>query len=230
MLLGFIVVTASLLGWYSASQSAAKYKQKFEELAYRSSRLEFSIKSRYLKELAQKDAPESNRVAFSNSNFDGLDFYGASLVALRGFEQASFKDSNFQNSTIKIGQRAFLSIFFDNANLQSAKLEGGEGSFYSASFVNANMTSAILYAPGSSFSNCSFRNANLTDAAIISEDGFISNDISAASFDGTDLSSMSAESLKTCFFGGAPTYSSTTKFPQNFDPKAAGWKLKESSK
>ena len=91
--------------------------------------------------------------------------------------------------------------------------------FQLASFVNADLTGAVLTGGGSSFQGSTFEGSKLVGARLLcSGASFQAVDVTGANFRGADISTLEAESLKSCYFQSPPRYDGKTKFPVGFDP------------
>ena len=95
----------------------------------------------------------------------------------------------------------------------------------------ADLTGATITFIDGSFQLASLRGANLTDATfncpLTEATSFQGVDVDSAKFLGTDLSKIYAKNLERAYFASPPTYNAKTKFPEEFDPKRAGWVMVE---
>ena len=123
------------------------------------------------------------------------------------------------------GTGAFQIATFDEAVLVNARLTGGGASFQLSSFAGADLTGATLTGGGAVVSAARpFRTPNLSaHESQGSGTAFQAVNLDGADFRGADLSTLEAESLKSCYFMTPPKFDGATRFPAGFDPHAEGW-------
>lgn len=222
------LLAAALLGWANSSKDAAKQVRELNRRILHAHTAVLFDKSRE-NALPQNKQPASRKRA--NQKFFDLTLDGVSLqgVSIGGddqlFQCATLVNCNLSGTTLA---GSFQCARFDGSNLAGAKLRGGGSSFQLSSFADVDLTGATLQGGGSSFQGSSFAGANLTDATIICNGAsFQAVKVDGAIFEGADLSRLDHGALESCYFQTPPTYDDRTRFPEDFDPIEAGWKLAE---
>lgn len=218
-LLFFTLVVSMALGWYSSGQSAR------QQLARRTIELRYAEQElrRARDDLKDQGRPKQpNPRAFWEAELDGAQLPDVTISSpTNAFQRASLKNCNLQNAKLETGGSAFQGARFDGSNLRNAKLTGGASSFQLATFVGCDLTGAVLSGIGTSFQLASFEDATLVGTTLVGS--FQGVNISAARFEGADLSALSSNSLESCYFKEPPTYNRQTRFPLGFDPAANLW-------
>lgn len=223
-----MLLIAALLGWNNSSKDAAKRLRDVQRQIMHSRMAADYDKSR--EETMARKAPsvwkKHLHPSFSYLTIDGVDLGGVSIDGGdNSFQSAALTNCDLSGAAL---DGLFQGARFDGSNLTDSKLGGGGASFQMSSFANANLTRATLRGGGSSFQGSSFAGANLTDAIIIcSGASFQAVKLDGAIFVGADLSRLDHGSLESCYFQTPPTYDERTRFPTDFDPVEAGWKLAE---
>lgn len=221
------LLVAALLGWQNSSENAARqlrdvYRRILHSqfaADYDQSREE--VMSRKGPSVEKKDLSQFSYLTIDGANLQGVSIDGGA----NSFQSAALINCELSGATL---DGSFQGARFDGSNLAGAKLGGGGSSFQFSSFVGADLTGATLRGGGSSFQGSSFAGANLTDATIIcSGASFQGVKVDGAIFEGADLSRLDHNSLESCYFQTPPTYDERTRFPEDFDPVEAGWKLAE---
>lgn len=161
---------------------------------------------------------------FKDESLNGVDFSGATCVGC-SFTRCSLKKAKFKGAVMTsaafydtdVSETDFTgvtapsqTIQFLNCKLDKANFEGVNKNIISLSFRN----------------KCSLKEANLQKAKI----GEITNcDLSRADLRGANLRAVTPYTISSARFTGA-FYDDNTAFPEGFDPKAAGMKLKKEEK
>jgi uncharacterized protein YjbI with pentapeptide repeats len=226
LLLTLLIAVA--FGWQHSSERSAR---QLRDLQRRIMHAHTAILSDKMREnaLPQNKQPASRKGVnqkFSDLTLDGVNLQG---VSINGddqlFQNATLVNCNLSGTTLA---GSFQCARFDGSNLAAAKLRGGGSSFQLSSFADVDLTDATLQGGGSSFQGSSFAGANLTNATILcSGASFQAVKVDGAKFQGADLSRLDHGSLESCYFQAPPTYDDQTRFPADFDPVEAGWKLAE---
>jgi uncharacterized protein YjbI with pentapeptide repeats len=226
LLLTLLIAVA--FGWrHSSERSARQLRDLQRRITHAKYAADFDASR---EEVQSRKAPSSWKNGlqqkFSYLTLDGVNLQGVSIDGGdQSFQSAALVNCNLNGATL---DGTFQGARFDGSNLVGAKLSGGVSSFQSSSFVDADLTGATLQGASSSFQGASFAGANLTDATIIcSASSFQAVKVDDAKFQGADLSRLEQGSLESCYFQEPPTYDERTRFPADFDPVEAGWKLAE---
>jgi uncharacterized protein YjbI with pentapeptide repeats len=215
------LLAALMFGWYlTVQRTRRQLNLQANRLRYAEEELE-----RTRDRLADQLQPRSERRrVLWEFNLDGANLAGVKIESPgNAFQRASLQDANLENASLEGGGSSFQFARFDNSKLINAKLTGGGSSFQEATFVGADLTGAVLAGGGASFQGSSFENARLDRSQLTGS--FQLSNISGAHFEGADLSGLDGDSLASCYFKKAPTYSAETTFPADFDPKSQGWRL-----
>lgn len=225
-LLGVMVVLAIVMAWLATLAELRRAYQLISVDSARTRMLESNINAIY----EDKHRVENHGHGFlSGMDLDGCDFHGVKINAGNSaFQSTTLRSANLQDSTITAGGASFQRVSFDWANLRAATLSASGAAFQLVTFVEADLRDAkLIGGAGSEFQTVSFRGADLTGATIrcSGAGAFQAVDINAANFSDADLGAIDANNLRSAYFSIPPIYSSKTKFPADFDPAQAGWKL-----
>jgi len=218
------MLVALFFGWRSSKQQAERRIAGLKRrLAYAESGETWDTR-RF--QLHQKRTEKPASGLLSRANLEAADLQGGVLVGMNSaFYLTVFNDADLQHASLTGGNAAFQGARFFRTNLTGAKLSGGVSAFQLASFVNADLTGAVLTGGGSSFQGSTFEGSKLVGARLVcSGASFQAVDVTDANFRGADISTLEAESLKSCYFQSPPRYDGKTKFPVGFDPVDEGWK------
>ena len=217
----FMALIAFLIGWYNSLGSARREKLKlYQQLVDAKMQMQL-VESRvaFLSNRTPSLDPTTKGV-LSEESLEGMNLRDVVLQSdTAAFQQTSFDNSDLTNASLTGGHASFQGATFNNAILKNAKLTGGASSFQYAYFVNADLSGAIL---AGNFQVMSLANASCVGTTI--KGSFQGVNIDATQFQQADLSAISRNSLESCFFDTPPVYDARTKFPEDFDPTANGWK------
>ncbi len=226
LLLTLLIAVA--FGWrHSSERSARQLRDLQRRITHAKYAADFDASR---EEVQSRKAPsvwkKGLQQKFSYLTLDGVNLQGVSINGGdQSFQSAALVNCNLSGATL---DGTFQGARFDGSNLAGAKLGSGRASFQMSSFVDVDMTGATLQGGGSSFQGASFAGANLTDAAILcSGASFQAVKVDGVSFQGADLSRLDHGALESCYFQTPPMYDERTRFPADFDPVEAGWKLAE---
>jgi uncharacterized protein YjbI with pentapeptide repeats len=171
----------------------------------------------------EQDESEKNLTKhdYSKQDVENWNFEN-SVLTLAIFTEARAKDANFKGADLT--SASLNNADFTNADFRFAKFDGASGQ--GSNFGNANLS-------GTDLSNFSLQGARLLKADLSNVKGFL--DITRANFTGANLRGANLEQAKdytgnTAVFRDAE-YDRKTRWPNGFDPVAAGAKLvKEADK
>ena len=230
-----LTMLASLgVGWYASlrREELLKLRNEQHNSRYSDALLQIRLLESRLQRPETPPEESSNVVAglLAQTNIDGSSLKGATLIGSDfAFSELSIREGNLTGAALQGGDSSFQRAVFDNAVAKEARLSSGIGAFSEASFNNADLTGATLMGNGTSFQGSSFKNAKLIRAKFVvtSTTSFEAANIGGAQFQGADLTSISSQALKICFFETPPRYDHSTRFPNGFDPKVEGWQKDE---
>jgi uncharacterized protein YjbI with pentapeptide repeats len=217
-----VVFIALAVGWYaSAKRERARNLMLSQQLLNAHSQVQLT-ESRAMGAKMRRDGfshDPSRRQRWADARNEKIDFCDTVIQGGESaFQRADFVNFDFTNASLTGGGASFQHASFENAILKNAKLMGGGSSFQLASFVGADLSGATLTG---NLQGLSLQRAKCFGTTI--EGSFQGSDIDSAEFQGANLSAIRSEDLHSCYFRIAPTYDANTKFPEAFDPAAAGW-------
>ena len=225
--LAVTIIVALAFGWHASTQRA---EREMARLARQQAFAGLNKQGSDSRERLLKSMRTSGKTA-QDGIFSGVDLSGAILRSAtidgrnNAFQGTVFNHCDLRDASLT---GSFQGAWFDNADLINAKLTGGSSSFQLSSFVNANLTGATLVGGPSSCQGSTFQGATLIGTRIVcSGASFQAVNIDAANFRHADLSTLEAESLKSCYFKTPPTYDDKTRFPKGFDASLEGWRRVE---
>jgi uncharacterized protein YjbI with pentapeptide repeats len=153
----------------------------------------------------------------------------AQLTSLSsGLQKTNFTRATLEGADLSGGVSGLQFVKFVDAMITNSSLHGDVSALQFADFSNAKLHSTKLSGNGPAFQKANFSGAKLyrTTIACNSPNAFQTVTLNDTEFIECDLSSIDAESLRSCEFDKTtpPRYDAKTKLPKGFDAEAAGWK------
>jgi len=211
---------ALLIGWFTSNaRERARSRELVQQLMNARSQVRLAESRAEFQVEAHAEGGPKARSGLSSGRFEGVDLRDVVIQAgISEFQRTVFDNSDLSHASLAGGGASFQGASFKNTKLRSVKLTGGGSSFQMATFEGADLTDAALTG---NLQAMSLRNAKCVGATI--SGSFQGTSIDGTQFQKADLSAIRSNDLKSCYFEVPPTYDANTKFPQGFDPKAAGW-------